>query len=113
MTEKKTVGKKTIKKKTVITTDDIIVSPNNTSPEYVVINVNEEELLRKMIIDNVGMPTFTIVRDVFRNNPGIDGILSEWARKDYYVILPPGNNIRDGYLTESGRLYALNTFGIK
>lgn len=72
----------------------------------------EVELLKAMIQSHRGMPTFAIIRDAFDNTNNFDPVIRDWIVRDYYIVIPPGNNIRDGYLTDSGRLYARNKFNI-
>lgn len=74
----------------------------------------EEMLFTKIMKDNIGAPVFAIIRDVLKDiDPAVfDEVLQDWIRKDLYVVFPPYTNIRDGYVTELGKLYARNTYGL-
>ena len=76
--------------------------------------IDERILLKRILIDNLGAPVFAIIRDTLDDEDPErwNSIIKKWVAKDYFVVIPPGNDIRDGYLTETGKLYAKVTYNL-
>ena len=71
-------------------------------------SIDERILLKRIIVDNPSAPVFAIVRDTLDDSDPErwDSIIRRWIAKDYFIVIPPGADIRDGYLSDLGRLYA-------
>jgi len=80
---------------------------SNDVPEF----VNDEcELLYNMLVSNSLMQVGEIIDDVLGGEgTRWDPILIDWISKDFYW---PVYNIRDGHLTEFGKMYAYDEYGI-
>ena len=76
--------------------------------------IDERILLKRILIDNLGAPVLAIIRDTLDDEDPErwNSIIKKWVAKDYFVVIPPGNDIRDGYLTETGKLYAKVTYNL-
>lgn len=72
---------------------------------------DEEILLYRILVDCFGAPVFAVIRDTLNDEDPErwDSILRDWEAKGYYVT---PYDLRSGGLTESGRIYARNTYGI-
>jgi len=77
-------------------------------------DIDEQILLRKILVDCVGAPVFAIIRDALDDSDPYrwNNVINKWIHKDYYIPISPAKDIRDGYLTELGKLYARNTYNI-
>ena len=109
-------AKKVVEPTLVIDTIDVVVgTPEEMKKETKVpdtVPVEAEQLLlKKIIIDNPIVPLFAIIRDTLDDSdPSIwNDVIKEWIRKDYYIQI---YDLRDGYLTELGKLYARNEYGL-
>lgn len=77
-------------------------------------SVDERILLKRIIVDNPGAPVFAIIRDTLDDEDPErwNSVIRKWISKDYFIVIPPGNDIRDGYLSETGKLYAKTEFNL-
>lgn len=101
-----------------------VIEPEVTEPEEGEVDAGMEEetqgsvderiLLKRIIVDNPGAPIFAIIRDTLDDEDPErwNSIIRGWINKDYFIVIPPGNDIRDGYLSETGRLYAKVMYNI-
>ena len=77
-------------------------------------DIDEQILLRKILVDCVGAPVFAIIRDALDDSDPDrwNNVINKWIHKDYYIVISPARDIRDGYLTELGKLHARNSYNI-
>lgn len=90
--------------------EEVVEEPVDDSQGF----IDERILLRRIILDNPGAPVFAIIRDTLDDSDPErwNSVIRRWVNKDYFIVIPPGNDIRDGYLSETGRLYAKVTYNI-